>query len=132
MKIFVSYQQTWVSYKDLTEKLWKIRSIIWWLQHDNFIYFLDVNFKNQSAGEIILKAKQEIESSDLVLAFVDYNQRSEGMMLELGVAYWWNKKILFIMNNNFKENYFLSYWITENSLFFDDFSEIEWLLKNTL
>jgi len=132
MKIFVSYQQTWVSYKDLTEKLWKIRSIIWWLKHDNFIYFLDVNFKNQSAGEIILKAKQEIESSDLVLAFVDYEQRSEGMMLELGVAYWWNKKILFIINNKFKENYFLSYWITDNSLFFDDFSEIEWLLKNKL
>ncbi len=132
MNIFVSYKQTWVSDQELTEKLWKVREVLSWLWHNNFIYFFDTDFKNQTSEEIISDAKNEIVKSDLVLAFVDDTWRSEWILLELWIAFWLNKKILFLVNNKQKEEYFLSYWIAHNTLFFDDFSEIEWFIRNNI
>ncbi|QFR39154.1 hypothetical protein A9Q91_02875 [Candidatus Gracilibacteria bacterium 28_42_T64] len=132
MNIFVSYKQTGVSDQELTEKLGKVREVLSGLGHNNFIYFFDTDFKNQTSEEIISDAKNEIVKSDLVLAFVDDTGRSEGILLELGIAFGLNKKILFLVNNKQKEEYFLSYGIAHNTLFFDDFSEIEGFIRNNI
>ena len=87
MKIFVSYQQTGVEEETLTSTLTNIRDTLYKLGHENFIYYLDADFQDKTAKEIITKAKNEIEQSDMVVAFINQSRRSEGMMQELGIAF---------------------------------------------
>lgn len=132
MKIFVSYQQTWVDKNELQSNLTLIRNTLYKLGHDNFIYFLDTQFENQTAKEIMSKAKNEIERSDIIVAFINYTGRSEGMMQELGIAYALGKKILIIMNKQMEDEYFLTYWMSSNSVFFQNIQEVEKLLEYNL
>lgn len=132
MKIFISYKQTWVQENELNEKLWKIKEIIENMWHTTFIYFLDTSFENQTAKEILIKTKSEIETSDIIVSFINYSWQSEWMMQELWIAYWLKKKILTLINNNLEKEYFLTYWISNNTVFFKNFNEIEKLLQYNL
>jgi len=132
MKITISYKQTWVPTQELNEKLWKIKEIIENMWHTTFTYFLDTSFKSQTPKEIIYKAKSEIETSDIIVAFINYPWKSEGMMQELWIAYWLNKQILVLINKKLEDEYYLTYWISNNTVFFNDFNEIEKLLQYNL
>lgn len=132
MKITISYKQTWVPKEELDEKLGKIKQVIEDIGHTSFVYHLDTSYENQTAKEIISKAKKEIETSDIVVAFINYPWKSEGMMQELWIAYGLNKKILVLVNKKVEDEYFLTYWLSTNTVFFDDFNEIEKLLKYNL
>lgn len=132
MKITVSYKQTWVPKEELDSKLWKIKNIISEIWHTSFIYYLDTSYENQTAKEIIKKVKNEIETSDMLVAFINYSWISEGMMQELWIALWLNKNILLLVNKKYEKEYFLTYWIATNTVFFDNFDEVEKLLKYNL
>ena len=132
MKITLSYKQTWVSKEELDYKLDKIKNIISNIWHTSFVYYLDTSYKNQTAKEIIKKAKNEIETSDMLVVFINYSWMSEGMMQELWIAYALNKNILLLINKKYEDEYFLTYWISTNTVFFEDFSEVEKLLKYNL
>ena len=132
MKIFVSYQQTWVEESKLWKNLKKIREIIESMWHTTFVYFLDSDYKNQTKKEMVMKTKNEIDTSDIVLAFVEHPKRSEWMMQELWMAYALNKNTVFFVKKQHEEEYFLSYWIASNTVFYEDFSDLEKLIKYNL
>ena len=121
MKTYLAYKQTWIPESELTVKLLKIREILnnIWIQ--NYIYFFDDDFKNSTNQEIITKAKEQIKNSDMVIAFIDHHWKSEGMLQELGIAFWLEKKILVIVKNTVKNEYFLTYWLANKTIFFDNF-----------
>jgi nucleoside 2-deoxyribosyltransferase len=130
MKIFISYKQSWLSDKELQDKLWKLRAYLENLWHSTYIYYFDTDFSNQTPKEIITNAKLEIEKSDLVLAFVNYEHRSEWMMNELWIAFWLNKPVKVLMNQKLEEEYYLTYWISTDTYVFSDFSEIKKILSD--
>lgn len=132
MKIFVSYQQTWIEEKNLEKDLRKVREIIESMWHITFVYFLDSDYKNQTKKEMVMKTKNEIDTSDIVLSFVEHPNMSEWMMQELGMAYALNKKIVFFVKKEHEQDYFLSYWIATNTVFYDEFHELEKLIKYNL
>ena len=75
--------------------------------------------------EVIEIMQQQIKSSDLVLSFVNYAERSEGELLELGMAYAMGKPVVNFINEEVESWYRLIDVIGEKILFngFDDFRE---------
>ncbi len=130
MKIFASYQQTGIDKKELDKNLNKLKNIIEKIWHTTFIYHLDTSYENQTAKEIIYKVKNEIQTSDIIVGFINYPWKSEWMMQELWIAHWLNKKNIVFINKKYEEDYFLTYWISDNIIFFSDFDkDIEKILK---
>lgn len=132
MKIFISYKQTGVSDNELTDKLWKIRDILSSMWHESFIYYFDADFQQQTPKEIIEYAKEKIEESDIIISFINYEWKSEWMMEELWIAFWLDKKVMILMNTQFESQYYLSYWLSDNTVLFSEFSEIKDILFHNL
>lgn len=130
MKIFISYKQSGLSDAELQDKLWSIRKYLEEIGHSTYIYYFDTDFSNQTPKEIITNAKIEIEKSDLVLAFVNYEHRSEWMMNELWIAFWLNKPVKVLMSQKLEEEYYLTYGISSDTYIFEDFSEIQKILAD--
>ena len=123
MKIFLSYQQTWVKEKDLNYNLNLFREGLKKLWHDSFIYFLDDD-SSAPATYIIEKAKKEIKNSDLVIAFINHDIRSEWQLLELGITEGFWKNILLLVNNKLKDKYYLTYWLNSKLIYFNSLEDI--------
>lgn len=130
MKIFISYQQTWIPEKELRDNLLYLRNILKDQWIDNFIYFLDED-STKDANYIVTKLKQEIKNSDIVLAFTNYDKISEWQLLELGFALWNNKKIIFLVKENLLNKYYLIYWFDKiDTITFGNIKQVETLVTN--
>ncbi len=131
MKIFLSYQQTWIDEETLLKDLNFFRGVFIEKNIENYIYFLDEENNNDSST-VCRKAKEEIEKCDIVLAYINHPKRSEGMLLELGIAYELWKEIKILVNTKFKDNYLLIYWLTKskNIVFFESLIDLEKKIKS--
>jgi hypothetical protein len=132
MKIFISYKQSWVSDIELKDKLSQLRVFLEKLGHENYIFYFDNDLIEKTPQDIIRIAKNEIEKADVVIAFVNYSWKSEWMLLELWIAHGLNKKIMFLLNQELDDEYYLTYWISNNTVLFNNFTDIESILKNEL
>lgn len=124
-KIFVSYKQWWLEESELDNNLGFLRLELNNLNCENFIYYFDEKFKNISAEEINQNAFNEIKKSDIVLWFINHKEKSEGQLLELWMAYTMWKKIILLVNEKVKENYFLSFWLKSDIIYFYELKEID-------
>ncbi len=125
MKVFVSYKETGVPEEELLKRIWEIRGILDYLEYDNFIFWYDMRGKAFDPQEVVEVMQQQIASSDLVLSFVNYAERSEWELLELGMAYAMGKPIVNFINEEVESWYRLIDIIGEKILFnwFDDFRD---------
>lgn len=122
MKILISYKQTWVKEEELKNNLQKIRDALKNIWHETFIFYLDIE-KYDWPKEIVDITSDEIEKSDLVVAFINHKDKSEGMLLELWIAKWLWKKIIVMVKDEFYDNYYLTYWLTQDVVKFDSLEE---------
>jgi len=100
MKIFISHKFRRVDKKDLKQKLEIISSILEKNGHQTFIYFRDkANWqpKEFPPGKVIKESFKEIKKCDVVVGFIDHPKLSEGMLLEIGFAKAFNKKIILLI-----------------------------------
>ena len=74
----------------------------------------------------------KIKESDIVISFINYEWKSEWMMEELGIAFWLDKKVMILMNTKYESEYYLSYWLSDNTVLFSDFTEIKDILLHNL
>ena len=125
MKVFVSYKETGTAEQELSKRIWEIRSILDYLEYDSFVFWYDMKEKTFDSPKVIEIMQQQIKSSDLVLSFVNYAERSEGELLELGMAYAMGKPVVNFINEEVESWYRLIDVIGEKVLFngFDDFRE---------
>lgn len=130
MKIFISYKQSGVDNQELTNNLWKISRFLKDLWHETFIYYFDAEFSEKSPKQIIEIARDEIIKSDLVLSFIHHDQKSEWMLLELWIAYGNNIPIITLMNTQNEDDYYLTYGISDQTILYDSFEEINNLLTD--
>jgi hypothetical protein len=131
MKIFLSYKQTWLKINKLKLELDFIKDVVSQCWHEIYIHLFEKN-KNSSSKYILNKVKLEIEKSDLVLWFVNNSEKSEWELLELWIAEWMNKKILLLVNEKYREKFFLIYWLNTSILYYREVKEINNLLTNFL
>jgi|SaaInlV_110m_DNA_1040235.scaffolds.fasta_scaffold05000_2 hypothetical protein len=131
MKIFLSYKQTWLKINKLKLELDFIKDVVSQCWHEIYIHLFEKN-KNSSSKYILNKVKLEIEKSDLILWFVNNSEKSEWELLELWIAEWMNKKILLLVNEKYREKFFLIYWLNTSILYYREVKEINNLLTNFL
>jgi hypothetical protein len=132
MKIFISYKQSGLSDRELQGDLSIFKEILESQWHDVFIYYFDADYINRTPKDIIYTARDEINKSDMVIWFVNHSGKSEWMMEELGIAFWLNKDIKLIVNTKYKDEYFLSYWISSETFLFSNHKELNNILSNQL
>ena len=108
MKIYLSYKQTGIPEEELEKNLLFFKKEIEKLWHSVFIYYFDDN-SDLPPEELNKRFLNQIKESDLVLAFVNYKDKSEWQLLELGMAYSLWKEIKILINKKVKENYYLIY-----------------------
>ncbi len=129
MNIYLSYKQSWIETKQLEEELIKIKNKIEATNNKVFIYYFEED-SSLSADKLNKKFLENIKKADLVLAYVNYENKSEWQLLELGMAYALWKKIKILLNSKVKDNYYLIYWLGEVIEFDDlwslDFNTILW------
>ena len=127
-KIFLSYKQWGLKKSELDKNLGFLREELEKLNYQNFIYYFDNEFENVSPEIINKNAFSEIEKADIILWFINHKEKSEGQLLELGMAYAKWKKIILLVNNKIKDNYFLSFWLKAKIIYFDDLEKIDFNL----
>jgi len=129
--IFISYKQSWISKNELENNLWFLRENIDKLWFNSLIYYFDDN-SDLNADILDKKFLENIKASDIFVSFLNYQEKSEWQLMELGMAYALWKKIILLVNNKIKDNYFLAYWTSENIVYFDKLENLDsWILTGT-
>jgi hypothetical protein len=113
----VSYKQSGVSEKELEKNLTFLRKEIEKLWNQTFIYFLDAD-SEKPADELVKIFKAEIQKSDLFFCFINHKKPSEWQLLELWMAYAMNKQVILYINEDVKDNYYLTYWMANHIFYF--------------
>lgn len=85
--IFLSYRFTGEDTNELTETLGKILSALRSVGHTVYCSIEDEKWfreNNRTNKEILAHALERLDKSDVILAFVKSDQKSEGMLIEVG------------------------------------------------
>lgn len=110
MKFYLAYKFLGQDKNELRSFLEEISTVIHNLGHDSFCHFRDIQKwrgtdKEDNPSQIIFEAFKEVEKSDAVLAFVEINEKSEGMLLEIGYAKALNKKIILAIKKSLDKDF---------------------------
>ncbi len=101
MKIFVSHKFRGTDKESLKKNLSAICSVLEKKGNDTFNYFRDKSDwapKELPAGQVIGKAFEEIRNCDALLAFINEQEESIGMLLEIGFAKALGKKLILLIS----------------------------------
>jgi|SRR3989344_5647110 len=132
MKIYIAYKFTAEDPLVLKETLHNISLSLKKANHSVFCsfwksdFFKENNFTNK---QIIEYAIKELDSSDIVLAFVNSDEKSEGMLLELGYALAKKKKIYLAIKKGVKTVFIEE--LSDTVIEFDDLEELYSKLSTT-
>ncbi len=116
-KIYVAYKQTWVSDDELQKNLGFLKKEIESLWNETFIYYFDWQ-ADLPVWEFVYKFYEEIKNSDLFFCFINHKKKSEWQLLELWMAYSLWKKIILLINEKVKDDYYLIYWMADHVFYF--------------
>ncbi|MDP3880609.1 MAG: nucleoside 2-deoxyribosyltransferase [bacterium] len=97
MKIYIAYRFSGADPKEVEENLSKIFAALKGADHQYFCTFEKQDYyKQQNIGskEAFRHSLEAIDNCDTTLAFIDSEEKSEGMLLELGYALAKNKNII--------------------------------------
>jgi nucleoside 2-deoxyribosyltransferase len=107
-KIFLSYKFTGEDINELTDSLKKILSALRAAGHNVYCAIEDKKcFKgnNRTSKEIILHIFKQLDNCDMILAFVNSDKKSEGMLLEIGYAAAKNKKLAIVIKQGIETTF---------------------------
>ncbi len=105
MKILIAYRFTGEDPVELGETLGKIAGVLREAGHTVYCSIEDeVRFSSEKRtnGDIMRHAFEQLSSSDIVLAFVRSDEKSEGMLLEVGYAMGKGKRIALALKRGTK------------------------------
>lgn len=108
MKVFISYRFTGEDPEELDNILGKIRGILMENGHQVFCSFWSGNFfkdNNFTNKQILEYALEELKKSDMILVFVKSQEKSEGMLIEVGYALASQKRMILAIKNDVKTTF---------------------------
>lgn len=106
MRIYFCYKfRNYTNKASLKSKLETISELLERQGHSTYIYWRDnqkwsILSSKEEPRSIITKAFYQIRNSDVLFAFTDAQDISEGMLLELGYGYAIGKKIILVTVGN--------------------------------
>ena len=92
MKIQLAYKYTGEDREKLIEILKEIKSLLTEAGHEVYVPVIDGNYENSTEEEIYKGALKKIHDIDAILAYVISDDKSEGMIMEIGYALARDKK----------------------------------------
>ncbi len=105
MKIFLSYRFTGEDPVELKDNLGKILDVLRTNKHDVYCSLEDEAWfqeKTHTNKEIMEHAFQKLDESELLLAFIKSDDKSEGMLLEIGYFLGKGKPFALALKNGVK------------------------------
>jgi len=131
MKIFLSYRFTGEKTEELKEIIEKLCLSLKKSRHNNYCSFNSEDFYklNKFTNKQILEhALDELNNSDCILAFIKSEEKSEGMLLEIGYAKAKNKKFILAIKKGIKTTFLRE--IADKIIEFDNIAELTKQLEN--
>ena len=108
MNIFISYKFTGEIFEDLLDNIGSIEKQLVLKGNNVYSSLQDEEWfkKNKSTNkDILIHTIKKLNESDIVLVFLNSNEKSEGMLMEIGYAMAKNKKIILLIKNGIETNY---------------------------
>lgn len=128
MKFFVSYRFTGEDPKVLEKNMKIICSTLEGNGHKNYCTFWNADsLSKTSKKELMNYAFKEIDNSDGLFVFLNSENKSEGMLIEVGYALARKKKIFLAVSKKLKNTYLRE--IADNFIEFDNVKELENKIK---
>ncbi len=128
MKIYLSYKQTGVELQILEKELNFFKKFFTSRGDEVFIRYLDEDWQFLSPSEILSKTKDKIDQTDIVLTYIGHSGYSEGMLLELGMAYALGKEVVILIRKDLVNQYWAIKGLSRQIYKFEKFQDIEQLL----
>jgi len=125
MKIFLSYRFTGEKIEELKQIIGKICSSIEKSGHNHYCSFNSGDFYKSNKftnKQIFEHALNELNGSDCILAFVKTEEKSEGMLLEIGYAKAKNKKFILAIKKGIKTTFLRE--IADRVIEFNDIEDL--------
>lgn len=107
-KFFISYKFTGENPVELEKSLKHICDLLDAKGHRTYCSFVDAKMfeeKNYSSKQILAHTLKRLDQADWVVMFVKSEEKSEGMLLEIGYALAKKKKLLLILKKGVKPYY---------------------------
>lgn len=134
MKYYIAYKFKDNDEKKLKNSLEIISTILEKAWNEVFIFNRDIQNwwkkDNLSSKEIILSAFHYIDKSDVLLVYLNTNDKSEWMLLEVGYAKAKNKKIIVIMSENNNMRFLIA--LADEIIIFNEDKESLLMLENKI
>jgi len=121
MKIQLAYRFTGEDTEKLLEELKKIKVILEAKGHEVYIPVLDLD-KPEDKKELYLGTLDKINNTDIFLALIKSEDRSEGMLMEIGHAFGAGKKIIAAINNTVNNTHLREF--AEEVIEFNDIEDL--------
>lgn len=103
MKVQVIYRFTGEDVEKLESMLKKINEILKDKNFETYIQRLDFDNEGKTPKEIYFNGINQVKNHDCVLAIVKSENKSEGMLMEIGAVLSNNKKFILAINKNVVE-----------------------------
>jgi len=124
MKIFISYKQTGIEKQELNLKLNFLNTKITPFCNNSYCLWIDDKPNFYKKELLIEKLREKIINSDIVIWLIDNSEKSEWQLLELWMAYSLWKRIILLVRNKVKDNYYLTYWTTTEIHYFNELENL--------
>jgi nucleoside 2-deoxyribosyltransferase len=121
MQIYITAPFKWIENKSEIENLCNVVKTSWF---EDFCFIRDVEHYQkifENSHELMQKAREEIEKCDALL--IDFDGPASGRMIELGMAYALNKKIILIAKNNIIIKSTVE-WVTDGIIRYEKLEDI--------
>ncbi len=106
-KIYVAYKYGGVDQKQLRNELEQILSVFEKKGYDTYVFFRDASNwgpANMSYSDIMKTAFLHLTEYDTLFIYLNSEEKSEALLLEVGYAKASGKKIILAINANFEED----------------------------
>jgi len=97
MKIQLAYRFTGENKEELLDILKKIIQILKEKGHETYTPVFDFNYEGKTKEQIYTDALDKIDENDALFVLVRSEEKSEGMLVELGYAIAKKKKIILVI-----------------------------------
>ena len=107
MKFFIAYRYTGEDKKELAKFMKTFCDLVQSNGHSSYCTFFEdeKKFHNKSKKEIINHAFDEIDKSDITLVIIRSEEKSEGMLIEVGYTLAKRKKLILCINEKVRNTY---------------------------
>jgi nucleoside 2-deoxyribosyltransferase len=126
MQVFISYKFTGEPYEQLVKNIGVIEHQLTQFGHSVYSSLKDEKWFQENKPtnkDILFHTIDKLDNSDTVLIFLNSNEKSEGMLIEIGYAIAKQKKIVLLVRKEIETNYLRD--IADVVIEFENIRELE-------